>query len=258
MNTPRLTVGSALKSELLKLRAQRSTFWLLFSAFAWTVLIGPVQALGRVTAERDTTRLTTHADLLSLALTGLSLASIVAGIVGVLSVTTEFPTRAIRTTFTVVPRRGLVVLTKALALAILLFPVILCATAISVLVSYLLLRHADLTLGATTLRVVAGAALYATAWGVLGQALGWVLRSAVGATAALVTAMLVLPAFVGLLPRNLADTILPHIPSQAAAALVAPVSQHHTSPPAVAVCVLIVELVAALHLAHRWVAHHDA
>ena len=61
--------------------------------------------------------------------------------------------------------------------------------------------------------------LYAVGWGLLGQSLGWILRSAVGAAFALLGLMFVLPMLVALLPGSVADTVLPLMASEAGSAM---------------------------------------
>ena len=98
------TVRRIVGSELVKLRAVRSYVWLLGIATAFTLILGPVQSIGQVVAgAAEPLGDNPEADAVAIALTGASTANILLGVLGVLVVTGEYATRAIRTTFTLVP-----------------------------------------------------------------------------------------------------------------------------------------------------------
>ena len=118
--TPTLlqTVHRTLASEIIKLRTVRSSVWLLVAATAFTLLSGPVQALGEVVTgpSSDVTRAADSGPMaLSIALTGTTTAVLIIGVLGVLLVTGEYVPRSIRTTFMLVPGRTHVVVAKMLA-----------------------------------------------------------------------------------------------------------------------------------------------
>jgi ABC-2 type transport system permease protein len=260
MSASTLSLSTVVRSELVKLRSQRSYLWLLLGVVAFTAVLGPFEAIGVVVAASGGEGAASLDDLLSLALSGLSTACILGGIAGVLAVTVEYPTRAIRTTFTAVPRRGLVVAAKALATALVLGTAVLLASGTAVVATRVVLATAEvhLPLGVTTLRVVLGSAMYVVTWAWLGQALAWLVRSAVGATMSLIAVMFMVPALVGLLPRVAAAAVVPHLPSQASAALLVVQRDATISAPAVALAVLVAELVVGLALALAHVARRDA
>jgi ABC-2 type transport system permease protein len=260
MSASSLSLSTVVRSELVKLRSQRSYLWLLLGAVAFTAVLGPFEAVGVVVAGSGGAGAASLDDLLSLALSGLSTAGILGGIAGVLAVTVEYPTRAIRTTFTAVPRRALVVAAKALATAVVLGTAVLLASGIAVVAARVVLATADvhLPLGPTTLRVVLGSAVYVVAWAWLGQALAWLVRSAVGATMSLIAVMFMVPALVALLPRAAAAAVVPHLPSHAATALLVVEPDATLSAPVVALAVLLAELVVGLVLALAHVARRDA
>ena len=158
----------------------------------------------------------------SVALNGGVTAALLLGVLGVLSVTSEFPTALVRTTFWAVPQRGLVVGGKAMAFSRLVLPLVLVGAVIALEVSRLVLARvgAPLTWAEPgTWWAAVAMSLYAVGWGLLGQALGWILRSAVGAAFALLGLMFVLPMLVALLPRTVADAVLPLLASEAGAAM---------------------------------------
>ncbi|HYO41190.1 MAG TPA: hypothetical protein VER39_16200 [Nocardioidaceae bacterium] len=248
------------RSELLKLRALRSIVWLTVSGALLVLFLGPLQGLGQIVARSEASPVASVDAAVQLALTGMGTACLVFGIAGILVVTTEYQNRAVRTTFTVVPRRGLVVAAKAGATAGVVGTAALVSAFAAVLVTRPLLAEAgaDLPLDLSVLRVIAGAALYAITWAVLGQALGWLVRSTVGATMSLIGVMYVLPALVTLLPEGVAAAVYPYLPSQAAAALLQISPGSTVVPPLLAAVVVAAYLLLALVASGRWVSRRDA
>jgi ABC-2 type transport system permease protein len=215
------TLTRVTRSESVKLRTLRSNVVLITAAALFLLVLGPVQALGQVVAPQGEP----IADLgaaTSLALNGGLTAALLLGVLGVLSVTSEFPTALVRTTFWAVPRRGLVVRGKALAFVGLLAPLVLIGAAVAIEASRIVLTRVDspLTWAEPDVWWTVGAmSLYAVGWGLLGQALGWILRSAVGAAFALLGLMFVLPMLAALLPAPVAELVLRVLPSEVGSAM---------------------------------------
>ncbi|MEV6493577.1 ABC transporter permease subunit [Actinoplanes sp. NPDC051633] len=205
-------------SEVIKLRSLRSNVWLLVVAAASILLLGPIQSVGQIVpgAERsDDTPI-------GLALTGASLATLLAGVLGVLTVTGEYAPRSIRTTFTLVPRRERVVLAKAVALAGATALAGTVAVAVAVPASLAILGSAGIDAGPVPEAVRASAAMiwYLVGWGVLGQVAGWVTRSKIGGAALLVGVMTVLPLVLSLLPGRVGEILPALMPSSAGSAMI--------------------------------------
>ena len=100
--------------------------------------------------------------------------------------------------------------------------------------------------------------LYAVGWGLLGQSLGWILRSAVGAAFALLGLMFVLPMLVALLPRSVADAVLPLLASEASSAMMRSTQTGPGLAPPVAALVWVGWMVAGLAVATVTVHRRDA
>ncbi|HEY0643979.1 MAG TPA: hypothetical protein VGD39_11210 [Nocardioides sp.] len=216
------TTARVTKSEGVKLRTLRSNIVLLTTATLFLLVLGPVQALGQVVAPQGAEPITGLGAATSLALNGGVTAALILGVLGVLSVTSEFPTALLRTTFWAVPRRGLVVRGKAMAFTRLVLPLVLVGAALALEASRLILARIGSPLtwaDQGTWWAAVAMSLYAVGWGLLGQALGWILRSAVGASFALLGLMFVLPMLVALLPRSVADAVLPLMASEAGSAM---------------------------------------
>lgn len=218
------TASTALRrtvaSELVKLGTLRSHVWLLVVATGFTLVLGPIQSLGQVAAGPD--RNVDSAAVVSLALAGLSPATLLIGVLGGLFVAGEYGTRSVRTTFLVVPRRSYVVLAKAAALGLVAAATSVFAVAIGVTVSLSILSRADVAVGwgsPHVLRVSAAALWYVVGWAVLGQVFGWVTRSKLGGAALLIGVMVMLPPVLGLVPGRIGEVLVALAPSSAGGAM---------------------------------------
>lgn len=257
---PGLSMRSTLLSEKTKLRSIRAIVWLLAIGGAFIALLGPFQALGEVVAPAPGSEVGDLDSALSIALTGFSTSVILFGIAGTLVVTSEYP-RPIRTTFAVVPRRSYVVYAKLLATARAVLVLSLATSVIAVVASAALLAKADIDLSLTdarTARAVLGVACYSFAWAAFGQALGWLMRSTVGAVISLLGLMFVVPALVTLLPRAIVEVVYPVLPSQAAAAMLGSGAPELTLSPLVGYLVVTAYIVIGFVLISRVVSARDA
>ncbi|MEU0422077.1 ABC transporter permease [Streptomyces canus] len=160
----------------------------------------------------------------SLALTGVTFASLAIGVLGVLLSAGEYSTGMIRSTLTAVPRRLPVLWSKAAVIG----PVALVLTTVGALAAFLLgtpgLNGEKIALslgGDGVLRSLAGAGVYLDLVAVFGVALGVLIRSSAGAIAALVGILLILPGLATLLPDSLYDGINPYFPGNAGSAVYA-------------------------------------
>jgi len=163
-------------------------------------------------------------DAVSLALLGVTFASLAIGVLGVLLSAGEYTTGMIRSTLTAVPRRLPVLWSKAAVIG----TVALVLTTIGALTAFQLgtlgLDGEKIALSLSddgVLRSLAGAGLYLALVAVAGVALGVLLRSSAGAIAVLVGVLLILPGLASLLPDSLYDNINPYFPSNAGSAMYA-------------------------------------
>lgn len=210
------------RSELVKFCTLRSNVWLFTVAIGFLLVLGPVQVLGSVLAESEAT-ITDSAGAVSTALTGGTSSTLLLGVLGVLLVASEYAPRAIRSTFMAVPRRGVVVVAKAVALGLLVIAAGAVAVVTAVTVSIALLGRGDLELSWASphvLRVSVAMLWYLVGWGVLGLAAGWVTRSKLGGAALLMTVMLILAPVLGLIPGRVGEVVVALMPSSAGAAMV--------------------------------------
>jgi hypothetical protein len=221
------TLRRTVHSELVKLRAVRSYVWLLSVATAFTLILGPVQSGGQVLAgSSQPLDPGSAAEAVALALTGASTATLLLGVLGVLFVAGEYASRAIGTTFTVVPQRRQVVLAKAATLALVTAATSIVAVAGAVTISFTILGqggpYADRHLGWDSphvLHLAAAMVWYLIGWSLLGLAAGWLTRSKIGGVAVLVGVMYILPPLLGLLPGRPGQVLIALLPSTAGGAM---------------------------------------
>ena len=263
---PRGPLGRAVAAEVTKVRSVRSTVWTLLVAAAATIGIGAVFCLAEV-ARWD--RLSPHAraafDPTLQSLNGIALAQLAIGVLGVLMVSSEYGTGLIRSTLSAVPRRGVVLGSKIAVFAAVAFVVALvsCFAAFGVGQAILGSKGIGVSIGSPgALRAVFGGAVYLTAIGLLGLALGTLLRRTAAAIAVLLGIVLVLPTLTHALPSPWGTDVTKFMPSQAGQALY---SVQHASatvpgdllPPWAGLAVLVGYVAVALIAATLVFLHRD-
>jgi ABC-type transport system involved in multi-copper enzyme maturation permease subunit len=218
----RVTQLRVLRSEWTKLRSLPSTAWSLLATVVLIVGFGALYSMVRVTRPPQDPAAAAAFDPTAVSLSGVQLASIAVGVLGVLLISGEYATGAIRTSLAAVPRRLPLLWGKAITFALTTF--VLCAP--SALAAFLLgqsvLSAENLDTGLDqpgTLRAVIGCALYLTVVGLLGLGLGALLRNTAGAIAALFGVLFALQIIVGFLPDGLSDDINKYLPVPAGVAV---------------------------------------
>ena len=155
-------------------------------------------------------------------LTGTPFAVIAFGVLGVLLISGEYGTGMIRSSLTVVPRRLPVLWAKLAVFAGVVLSLSLVASFVAFFLGQALLssHHLGVSLSAPgALRSVVGAALYITVAGLIGVALGALLRSTAAGIATFAGVFFVLPPLAGLLPASIGDHLTQYLPSNAGSAL---------------------------------------
>jgi ABC-2 type transport system permease protein len=177
--------GLALYAEWTKLRTLPGMFWLAVAAAALTIAVGAAAAAAFSCPDAARcTEAVTQADPAKISLTGLDLGQVLVAVLAVLVVGGEYGTGMIRTTFSAMPRRLMVLASKAAVVTGLTLAAALAGGLGSVLAGRLLLPGRGLTAanGYVVLSLGDGADLRAT----FGSALYLVLIAllALGVTAA--------------------------------------------------------------------------
>ncbi len=259
-------------SEATKIRSVRSTMWTLLVAIAATAGIGSLICLARVSRwDQFGPREKQMFDATMFSLRGVFLAQLAIGVLGVLVISSEYSTGMIRTTLAAVPQRRILLVAKVIVFAVVAFVVALvgcfgafwAGQAILAGKTFVTASGATIPAGVSisypgALRAVLGGAVYLTAIGLLGLALGVLLRRTAGAIATLFGLVLVLPALVSALPSPWNTDVTKYLPSDTGMALF---SVKHTSDhlhPGAALAVLVAYVVAGLVVAGVALVRRDA
>lgn len=212
------------RAEWTKMRSVRSTMWTLVVTVGLAVGFGALVAVSQLNSWGTLTpaqRL--RFDPTSLSLSGVFLAQMAVGVLGVLMITSEYATGQIRATLGATPRRVTVLAAKAVTFVAVVVTVGLAAffSAFGVGQAIFSGKHIGVSLGGPgVLRAVVGSALYLAAVGALGLGLGTILRRTAGAIAALVGLLLVVPLVSTFLPAAWNTHLTRYLPAQAGISVV--------------------------------------
>ena len=219
----KVTQARVVLSEWTKIRSLRSTIFSLLAAIVFIVGLATLVPLVTVShwPPRDP-REALGFDPTTRTLSGIFLAQLAIGVLGVLLITGEYATGMIRATFAAVPARLPVLWAKAAVFAavtlVLMVPTVLGAFLIGQ--SILASKHLQTNLSSPgVLRAVIGAALFLTVVGLLGIGLGALLRNTAGGISTLFGLLFVLPIIVRFLPSSWSDPINKYLPSNAGEAI---------------------------------------
>jgi ABC-type transport system involved in multi-copper enzyme maturation permease subunit len=215
----KVTQLRVINSEWIKLRSLRSTVWTLLAAMLILVGIGMLFSYIFAThyAGMPPERRASF-DPVRAPLNGFFLAQLAVGVLGVLVITGEYSTGMIRATLGAVPTRLPVLWAKALVFGLVTLVLMVIASFLAFFGGQLMLstHHLQTTISAPgAVRVVVGTALYLTVVGLLGLAIGAILRNTAGGIATLFGLLLVLPVISDLLPTSWSNDISPYLPSNA-------------------------------------------
>jgi hypothetical protein len=182
--------------EWVKLRTLRSTWWTLAITAAGTVGIGVAVGLNTMNASEDLT---------NNALAGVVPGVLLAGVLGVLTMTGEYSSGMIRATLAAVPRRRLVLAAKAAVFGGVTLALGEAASFASFFIGGLALRHGiaapSLSQSGVLRAVVLTGAGYCLI-GTLGLGLGSIIRHTGAAVAVLVAGVYIAAQFIGFIARG--------------------------------------------------------
>ncbi|MFJ6986823.1 MULTISPECIES: ABC transporter permease [unclassified Streptomyces] len=249
----RVTAARVLRSEWAKLWSMRSTWITLGLGLLFLVAVGVI-ASTQYASQADSARAAERGDFadataVSLALFGTTFAQLALGVLGVLVTAGEYSTGMIRSTLAAVPRRLPVLWAKATVFGL----VALVVGTVGAFGSFLLvggiLDGTDAALGlsdAGVARSLLGAGLYLGLVGVVGAALGALLRSVAGGISVLVAGLLLVPGLVSLLPSSWQDDISRYLPGSSGQAVFALTHDASTLSPGAGLLVFLGWTVLAL------------
>jgi ABC-2 type transport system permease protein len=222
--TYRLSLTRVVRSEWIKLRTLRSTWAMLAAVLLTIVGLGAIAAASTTGAVEgpDDGGGPGGGDALSTVLSGSMLAVVLVGVFGVLIGAREYSSGLIRSSLAAVPTRLPVLWAKVVAFVVAVVPVVIVGIFTAFLLGMAVLDAGGVATVSWsdegTARVVLGTAGYVVGIGLIGLALGLLLRSTAGAISALLAGVLVLPTLAGALLPESWDGLLKYLPSNAASA----------------------------------------
>ncbi len=239
-----------LRSEWAKIRSVRSTYWSLAAAAAVMIGYGAINSASHTGAGHGTF------DPVLTSLSGVLLAQLAIGVLGVLVITTEYSTGMIRSTFAAAPQRHLVIIAKAGVLGAAAFTVGTVASLVAFLAGQAIMGANGVSLTSPgALRSVIGIGLYL---GIFAVALGTIIRRSTGAIAALAGLILILPALLLTLPASIQDTVVKFLPGNAGQAIFTTGQDTSTLSPWAGLAVFALYAAAALIVALVLLRRRDA
>ena len=217
-----LSATGILRSEWIKLRSLRSTWW----SFSIIVLIQVgIAVLFALTtspmATEPTTQQVTQAAV-SISTLGVLFSQLVIAVLGVLVISGEYSTGQIRSSFMAVPNRLPVLAAKALVFAVATFVVSLVAIVVSYVVTMPILAGNGVDaapLEPSLWLSFFGAAGYLVFIGLISLGIGAALRSTPGGIAASLGLLLVVPTIFQLIPAEWAGVVASWLPGTAGQSL---------------------------------------
>ena len=263
MDTTNLAVSflRVIRSEWIKFRSLQSNWITMLSAVVLMIGIGGISAwFLSDTISSGGDGFGDSTDPTTTSLSGMMLAQIVLGIVGVLVMTSEFATGMIRSSFAAVPTRLPVLGAKAVVVTGVTFLVMLPTMFASFFLGQVIIgSELNASLGDDgVLRAIIGSAAYLTAIALLGLGLGSILRQAAGAIGTVFALLLIAPGLLGLVLPASADELLNYLPSNAGSAFTSIGSTEALLSPAVGALVVLGWVAAFLGVAAVLLKRRDA
>jgi ABC-2 type transport system permease protein len=218
----KVTQARVMRSEWTKLRTQPSALWALLSAVILITAFGILYSLLREARPPHGAAAIKSFDPVTVSLSGVQLAQIAVGVLGVLLITSEYATGLIRTSLAAVPRRLPVLWGKAALLAAATAAVSLPAAFAAFLAGQSILGRQHLAVPFSqpgVARAVIGSALYLAVAALIGLGLGALLRSTAGGISALFGLLFAVQIVAGFLPGSWSQDVGRYLPAQAGLAV---------------------------------------
>ncbi|KAA9110406.1 ABC transporter permease [Microbacterium rhizomatis] len=217
----RLSFAHLLSSEWIKIWSVRSTWWAL--AVAAVLSIGISMLIAAATANSPS-----PFPAISTILLPTQFTMLVAGILGAIVVTGEYSTGMIRSTLTAAPRRGAVLVAKAIVISLIVAITTILIYAIAIAAtSSIVPQGIDWSEPSQSIVPLMYGVLAMVAYTLIGLGFGFLIRNGAGAIAATVGVLFVLPIVLSLFSiagegwRWIVD-LTKYLPSNAGGALATP------------------------------------
>lgn len=250
------------RAEWTKMRSVRSTMWTLLTAIGLAIGFGALVSVSQINSW-DTLDPTVKArfDPTAFSLSGLFLAQIAVGVLGVLLITSEYATGQIRATLAATPQRLTVLVAKATTFVAVVLAVGLVSSFSAFFVGQAIFsaKGVGASIGDPgVLRAVTGGALYLAAVGILGLGIGTILRRTAGAISALVGLLVVIPIVAGFFPASWNESVGKFFPARAGMAVFNVLPDPASLSPWVGFAVLVAYATLALVVGGFLLARRDA
>jgi ABC-2 type transport system permease protein len=211
-----------LAAEWTKIRSVRSTLWSLLAfmvvAIGFSALIMIVIANTWNSPGNHPNHLRLLADPTSVLFgAGFGLGQLALCVLGVIVITSEYSTGAIRSSLLAVPRRIPMLAAKVAVFALLdLVVSAITVFAVFFITTAILRSHVSITLSQPgILRACIGGILYLTVLGMFAIAVGGLIRHTAGAISTVIALVLVVPPLITLIPGTIANHIHGYLPNVA-------------------------------------------
>jgi ABC-2 type transport system permease protein len=225
-----MTVG-LLSAEWTKIRSVRSTLWSLLAFMVVAIGFSALIMIVISNTWNNSGNQQNHVRLLEdptavLFGAGFGLGQLAICVLGVIVMSSEYSTGAIRASLLAVPRRLPMLAAKAVVFALLdLIVSAITVFAVFFITTAIIHSHVSITLSQPGItRACIGGILYLTVLGLFALAIGGLIRHTAGAISAVIAFVLVVPPLISLIPGTIANHIHGYLPT-VAGQLVAQTSQ---------------------------------
>jgi ABC-2 type transport system permease protein len=213
----RVALARTVRSEFTKIRSVRSTYWTLgllaATGVAWCTVycLGTVHQWPRMSAQDRAGFDATQNSVIGLALLG----QLVIVVLGALMITSEYSTGTVRTSLTVMPRRGTLYAAKAAVFAGVSLVVSVAASFGTWFLGRALLAGMHLPMSLSqpgVLRSVIITALFTEVCGLFAFGVGALVRNAAGALTLAYGCLALLPEFLRAMPESVHNALMRWVP----------------------------------------------
>jgi ABC-2 type transport system permease protein len=208
----RAGLAGTLRSELTKIRSVRSTYWTLIVLMAAGIGFSIADCAGTAAHFTPQQRIDATQDSVA---GMILLGELVIVVLGALTITSEYSTGMIRTSLTVMPRRGVLYAAKAAVFGTVTLAVSVVTTLASFFIGQALLSstHQSATLSTpNALRAVLVTALFVFLTGMMAYGIGAIIRHTAGAMTTAYALFLLLPQLAKALPTPWYDDVVRWLP----------------------------------------------
>lgn len=230
----RIGLANVFRSEWTKLWSVRSNLWISLVTVVAAVVPGAVICARFVADFHAGDNSTLGFDAALTSLSGIYLAQVAVGALGVLTISSEYSTGMIHASLSAVPQRRALLAVKGAVFALAAFVggELLSFTAFGIGQAILHGAQAGVSLGASTaLRAAFGGGLYLTAVGLLGYGFGALIRNTAGAMSALFGLLFASTAVIDLLPTRWRNDVIRFMPANSGSQIITTVPGHDALSP---------------------------